>query len=373
MKFDFSLFLISLVLSLLGLLLEDITSRGIQWLAVFRYLPILLIYIRHLGRNFASFLPVLFAIYLVSQSFLQGHYSLSGMLSTIMLPVILFVYTKLRFSRRQISIIALLVLTSLLLYTVIGIVRRYSINPNQIAFKILILTFIYFFCIHTDDRRRRLVFHSFKGRKRTIGSPGLILVLVLSCLLILYTESRNSLLVYLFLVAAFVVREKVARWRIWELLLLGLLVLYIVYPFVYCLLSDTFKGSAGTEMMGQDIFSGREFIWAYIFAQLADPASFFWGNIDTEWWGRSMHNSALDIVVRYGVPAMVIVELIVYYYFKRICSIINNNYKPLLLLIITAIIYGLNESGLFLRSSFFLFLPYCILHSKNFTNIVDRR
>ena len=126
-------------------------------------------------------------------------------------------------------------------------------------------------------------------------------------------------------------------------------------------------------MMGQDVFSGREYIWASIFAQLTDSSHFLFGGIDTDWWGKSMHNSAIDIVVRYGVPGAVIIELIIFYYFKKVCLMCNNHYRPLLLLIITTMIWGLNESGLFLRLSYFLYFPYCILLSKNFTNIVDRR
>ena len=365
MIIDFSLFVVSMVFALLGLLLEDITSMGIEWMAVFRYLPLLVIYIKHFRKDFSSFIPLLFSLFLFSLSFLRGHYSMSGMLSTIMLPVVLFVYTKVRFSRRQISIIALLVLASLFLYYIISLVRRHSINPNQIAFKILILTVIYFFCVHTNDRRKRIVIHTLYDRKRTIGAPGFILLFTISFFLILFTKSRNSLLVYLMLAAAFVVRERVAKWNVWGLLMFGLLVLYFVYPFVYCLLSDSFKGTADTEMMGQDVFSGREYIWASIFAQLTDSSHFLFGGIDTDWWGKSMHNSAIDIVVRYGVPAAVIIELIIFYYFKKVCLMCNNHYRPLLLLIITTMIWGLNESGLFLRLSYFLYFPYCILLSKN--------
>ena len=364
MRIDFSLFLVSLIAALIGLLLEDITSIGLLWLSVIKYVPLLALYIKYFRKDFSSFVPILFIFFLFALSFLGGHYSMAGLLVTAMLPVVLFVYTKITFTRKQVSIIFLFTLLTLLLYSILSFSGRFSINPNQVSFRILILTVILFFCLYTNSRKR-FVCYSWRGKKRVLGPPGLFLLIGVPFLLILLTGCRNSLLVYLLLMVAFVFRNRVAKWNIWGLMLFGLLVLFVVYPFVYCLLSTGFASSVDTEMMGQDIFSGREIIWTYIFAQLTDPSAFFWGNIDTTWWNKSMHNSALDIVVRYGAPAMVVVELIVYYYFKKICKIINNKYKPLLLLVLTTMVWGLNESGMFLGFSFFLFLPYCLLHSKN--------
>ncbi len=367
MRIDFFLFFISLLFFLLGLLLEDVTSTGLQWIAVLKYIPLLVLYARYFNRSFSSFLPIFFAIFLFLWSFLGGHYSMVGLLVTGMVPVTMYVYTRIQFSRKEISYIALLLSLAFPLYLIICLGTHFSRNPNQIAFKILILAVSIFFCVYANGGKKRFVWHTVRGKKRTLLSPGLLALLGIVFVLILYTESRNSLLVYLFLIAAFVVRNRVAKWDKWGWILFGLLVLFVLYPFVYCLLSNSFKGTAETEMMGQDVFSGREYIWTYIFAQLTDPASFFFGKIDTDWWDKSMHNSALDIVVRYGVPTMVAMELMVFFYFKRICSIIrdDNKYKPLLLLIIGTMIWGLNESGLFLGFSFFLFLPYSILHSKN--------
>jgi hypothetical protein len=362
MKLDFSLYFISLLFALLGLLLEEFTSAGTQWIALLRYLPLLVLYAKYFRLDFASFLPVIFALYLFSLSFLGGHYNMIGMVVTAMLPVTLFVYTKIVFSRKQISLIFLMVLAAYFLYVIIAFAGHIPINPNQVSFKILLFTVVLFFCIYTNSKRR-IVINTIAGRKRAIGVPGLYFLLGLSFLLILLTKGRNSLLVYLLLFAAFLVRNKVAKWDKWGFILSGLLVIYVVYPFVYCLLSSGMKGQ--TEMMGQDVFSGREIIWSYIFAQVTDPMSFIFGKIDTEWWNKSMHNSALDIVVRYGVPTMVIIELIILYYFKKYCTITMNNYKPLLILIIVTMIWGVNESGLFLGFAFFLFLPCCILHSKN--------
>ena len=366
MRIDFFLFLVSLLAALTGLLMEDITSIGLQWISMIRYLALLVLYVRCFRADFSFFLPILFSVFLVSLSFLGGHYSMIGLLVTAMLPINLYVYSKISFSRREISIIQLLLLFSYFLYALIAFSGIKYINPNQVSFKILILTVILFFCIYTRTGGKRIVIHTFKGKKHVLAPPGLLTLLGLSFVLILLTESRNSLLVYILLVAAFIVRERVAKWNKWGLLLFALLILYVVYPPVYCLLSESFGGASyNTEMMGQDIFSGREYIWSYIYAQLIDPTAFFFGNIDTEWWGKSMHNSALDIVVRYGFPAMVIVELIILYYFIKYSRIINNKYKPLLCLVLVAMIWGVNESGLFLGFSFYLFLPCCILRSKN--------
>ena len=366
MRIDFFLFLVSLLAALFGLLLEDITSIGLQWISVIRYLALLALYVRCFRADFSFFLPILFSVFLVSLSFLGGHYNMVGMLVTAMLPVTLYVYSKISFSRREISVIQLLILFSYFLYALIAFSGFKYINPNQVSFKILILTVVLFFCAYTRSGGKRIVIHTYKGKKHVLTPPGLLTLLGLSFVLILITECRNSLLIYILLVAAFMVRERVAKWNKWSLLLFGLLILYVVYPFVYCLLSNSFGGASyNTEMMGQDIFSGRQYIWSYIFAQLTDSTSFYFGNIDTEWWGKSMHNSALDIVVRYGFLTMVAVELIILFYFTKYCKIVNNIFKPLLCLVLTTMIWGVNESGLFLGFSFFLFLPCCILRSKN--------
>ena len=352
--------------ALTGLLMEDITSVGLQWISMIRYLALLALYVRCFRADFSFFLPILFGVFLLSLSFLGGHYNMVGLFVTTMLPISLYVYTKITFSRRELSIIVLFLLLFYFLYVVIAFSGVFSINPNQISFKILILTVLLFFCIYTKYGGKRIVIYTFKGKKHIIAPPGLLTLLGFSFLLILLTESRNSLLVYCLLIAAFVVRDWLAKWNKWGLLLFALLIIYFVYPPVYCLLSDSFGGASyNTEMMGQDIFSGREYIWSYIYAQLTNSTAFFFGNIDTEWWGKSMHNSALDIVVRYGFPAMIFVELIILYYFKKYCRIINNKFKPLLCLILATMVWGVNESGLFLGLSFFLFFPCCLLHSKN--------
>ena len=355
MKIDSALFFISLFFTLVGLLLEDVSSIGLQWLSVFRYLPILLLYIKYFNRSFPFILPILFAVFLLLLSYRGGHYSAPGLFVTIMLPVSIFVFTRIRFSTKEISIMAIMMTLTYFLYVIIILSNHFDINPNQESFKVLILTAGIFFCKYTNSRNTRIS-----------SMPGLCAILGISLFLILYTESRNSLLVFLLLVLAFICRRKVAKMNVWGIIMLVVLILFILYPFTYCLLSNNLHNSSqNTEMLGQDVFSGRQYIWSYIFAQLVDPSAFFYGGIDMEWWGKSMHNSALDIVVRYGVPTMVAVLLMVLYYFKRVSTRIQNRNKPLLLLVVTAMIWGLNESGLFLGFSFLLFMPYSILLSKN--------
>ena len=351
---DFVLLFISLFFSLSGFLLEEIVSMGAVF-SILKYFPILILYIKYFRWDFASILPILFSLFLFSISSLGGHYSFLGMIVTMMSPVSLFVFTRIRLSRKQIDIVKVMLVTAYLFHIFITIIvpNNIYINPNRSSFTLLILTVDIFFCAYIN-----------RGGKSITGSPGLIMLLVISFFLIVLTKGRNSLLVYLMLIMAFLFRKWIDKMNIWGLIMFCLLILFILYPFFYCLLSDSATySSQNTEMMGQDIFSGREIIWSYIFAQLTDASAFWFGGIDTEWWGKSMHNSALDIVVRYGVPTMVVMELIVLYYFKRFCTIINYSLRSLLILVIVTMIWGLNESGIFLGLSFFVFLPYGILHS----------
>lgn len=352
MKTDFLLFSISLFFFLLGLLLKDVAPSVSLIIAFLKYVPLLVLYIKHLRNNFSSFIPLLFALFLIALMVIGGqNYGVSGLLVAIMVPVSLYVFTCITFTRKQIQIMQWMLLLTYLVYIAISLYFRNSLNPNQVGFTFLILSLDIFTCAYTNNKR---------------GKNNVFLLAFTLCtlLLILYTESRTSLLVFLMLPFAFIFRKKVTKTM---LILWIVLILYLLYPFVYCLLAgDTaLRASQDTTLMNQNIFSGREIIWSYVITELMDPAPFWFGGIKTEWWGKSMHNSGIDIIVRYGVPALVFLFLTVSHYFKRIRSLVNNEYKSLLLLILVTMIWGTNESGLFLGFSFFLFFPFCIIHSKN--------
>ena len=54
----------------------------------------------------------------------------------------------------------------------------------------------------------------------------------------------------------------------------------------------------------------------------------------------------------------------IYFYFNKICNLCQEHLRPLLLLVLVAMIWGLNESGLLMGYSYFLFLPFCLILSK---------
>lgn len=351
-KIDFLLFTISLFFFLMGLLLKDVAQSVSLIIAFLKYIPLFVLYVRHLRNNFSAFIPLLFALFLIALMVIGGQiFSISGLLVAIMVPVSLYVFSCITFTRKQIQIIQWMIFFAFLIYIAISLCFRSILNPNQVAFTFLILSLDIFICAYTNKKRG----------KNSVFLP----VFVLSTLLlILYTESRTSLLVFLMLPFAFIFRKKVTKTM---LILWIILILCLVYPFVYCLLAgDTaLRASQDTTLMNQNIFSGREIIWSYVITELMEPGPFWFGGINTEWWGKSMHNSAIDIIVRYGVPSLVVLFFIVSHYFRRINSLVNNEYKSLLLLVLVTMIWGTNESGLFLGFSFFLFFPFCIIHSKN--------
>ena len=352
MKTDFLLFSCSLFFFLLGLLLKDVAPSVSLIIAFLKYIPLLVLYFRHLRKNLSSLFPLLFALFLIALMVMgRQDYGISGLLVAIMVPVSLYVFTCVTFTRKQIQILQWMMMLAYLMYVVISFYFRSKLNPNQVGFTYLILFLDIFICAYTNR----------KGNKKSFSLYVLILA---TLLLILYTESRTSLLVFLLLPISFILRN---RMKHMVLIIWAILALYLIYPFVYCLLAEdtVLRSSHDTMMMNQDIFSGREIIWSFIFTELINPSSFWFGGIDTEWWGKSMHNSALDIIVRYGVPSLIMMFLMVAHYFKRICSLVNNKYRSLLIFVLVTMIWGTNESGLFLGFSFFLFFPYAIIHSKN--------
>lgn len=355
MKVDSVLIFISLLFSFAWLVLKDVASSGLLWIAVLRYVPLLLLYAKYIRWSFHAVVPILFPVFLIILSIIgDSNYSLQGLLVVAMVPTCLYVFSKITFSHREIRILILLVFLSYLSYLVVSLLYRNIINPNQIGFTFLILSLILFFCAYTN-----------MSGKDAMTSL-LIAVLVIATLgLVLFTRSRNSLLVFLLLPVAFLFRRRFERYL--GILIWIVLILYFVYPWVYTQLaySFSFRSSQDTIWMDQDIFSGREIIWSYVYSELRNPSVFLFGGIDTEWWGKSLHNSAMDIIVRYGVLSMVALALIIIFYFRSYIKETNNKYKSLLLLVLVAMIWGLNESGMFLGYSFFLFLPYCIIHSKN--------
>lgn len=361
MKVDSVLIFVSLFFSLVWLVLKDVASSGLLWIAVFRYVPVLLLYAKYFKWSFRAFLPLLFPIYLLILSLLgDSSYSIQGLLVVAMVPIYLYVFSFITFSPREISLLQILVLFAYLSYVVVGLIYRRIINPNQIAFTYMVLSLLLFFCVYTN-----------MSGKNAMTKLLIVVLAIFTAILILFTRSRNSLLVFLLLPIAFVLRNKVEKFQI--VLLWMLFVLFFLYPWVYTQLAYNFSFRSGQEtvFMDQDVFSGREIIWSYVFSELRNPSYFYFGGIDTEWWGKSLHNSALDIVVRYGVPSMLVLALIIILYFKKMCGLINNKHKSLLLLVLTLMIWGLNESGLFLGYSYFVFLPYCIIHSKNVRSNLD--
>ena len=355
MKIDSILFFISLFFSLVWLLLKDVTSSSLFWLAVLRYLPILVLYVKYFRKSLPAYVPIIFVLFLLVLAIVgDTKYSIQGLFVVAMVPITLFVFNNITLSSRQLSHAVLMLLFAYFGYIVVSVINRAYINPNLIAFTYLILSLLLFYCVYLNQKTTNVVI--------TLLIVALALITIL---LIIYTESRNSLLVFLMLPVAFAFRKGMNKYM--KLLLWIVLILFIVYPWIYCQFSENyaFRSTQNTELLKQDFFSGREIIWSYVINELRNPSYFYFGGIDTEWWGKSLHNSALDIVARYGVPSMIVLGLIIVYYFNHICSLIENKYKSLLVLVLVAMIWGINESGLFLGYSFFLFLPYCIIHSKN--------
>ena len=354
MKVDSVLIFISLLFSFAWLVLKDVVTSNLLWIAVLRYVPLLLLYAKYIQWSFRAVVPILFPVFLIIFSIIgDSNYSLQGLLVVAMVPTCLYVFSKITFSHREIRILLLLVFLSYLSYLVVSLLYWNSINPNQIGFTFLILSLILFFCTYTN-----------MSSKNAMTSLFIIVLIITTLVLILFTRSRNSILVFLLLPVAFLFRKRFEKYQV--AIVWMVMIFYFVYPWVYTQLaySSSFSSSQDIVLMDQDVFSGREIIWSYVYSQMRNPSVFFFGGIDTEWWGKSLHNSAMDIIVRYGVPSMVALSLIIVFYFKNFFKSINNKYKSLLLLMLIAMIWGLNESGMFLGYSFFLFLPYCIIHSK---------
>lgn len=352
MKSDSILFFISLVFSFVWLAIKDVTSSSMIFLSFLRYIPIIILYVKYFKWTYSAIIPVLFmlamfALYQLSEC----EYSVAGIIVTGMLPTYLYIVNRVKLSHNQISFVALLTILTLTFYVLLSY-NNNSINPNQVGFTYLILTVIILIC---------LLLNYAKSTKRNIF---ISILLVVCFFLILHTESRNIFLIFLLIILSYYFKEKFANYL--SLLLLIILIVYILYPWVYCQLANNFifRVANDTNFMGQDVFSGRNIIWNYIFNQLRYPSVFLFGGIDTEWWGKSMHNSALDIVTRYGVPTMLVLFLIIIFYFRESLALISEKYKSLLIVILVTMIWGVNESGIFLGYSYFLFLPLCLIRSK---------
>ena len=355
MKSDSILFLISLFFSFVWLVVKDVTSSSMMVLSILRYLPIIILYIKYFKSTYAAIIPVFFLLALFTlYLFSENEYSVAGMIVTGMFPTYLYVVNRVKLSRDQISFVALLAILAYVFYVLISynFINEVSINVNQVAFTYLIFTVIILICILSNYA---------KSIKRNML---ISILLVVSSFLILYTESRNSILVFFLLLFSVIFKGKLTKHL--NLILLIILIFYILYPWVYCQMAKNFffRYTNDTNFMGQDVFSGRNIIWNYIFNKLRYPSTFLSGGINTDWWGKSMHNSALDIVTRYGVPTLLALFLIILFYFRESLALISNKFKSLLIIILVTMVWGVNESGLFLGYSYFLFLPLCFIRSK---------
>lgn len=352
MKSDSIMFLISLFFSLVWLVIKDVTSSNMIGLSLMRYIPILILYVKYFKWTFTAIIPALFMLAMFALYLFSGYeYSLAGIIVTGMVPTYLYIVNRVKLSHNQISLVALLSLLALAFYVLLSY-NNNRINPNQVGFTDLILTVILLFCLllYYANSAKRNIFISF--------------LLAVCLFLILHTESRNSLIIFILVISSYYFKDKFTNYL--RLLLLVILIVYILYPWVYCQMANnyTFRTANDTNFMGQDVFSGRHIIWNYIFKQLQYPMTFLFGGIDTEWWGKSVHNSALDIVTRYGVPTTLVLFLIIIFYFRESLALISEKYKSLIIVILVTMIWGVNESGLLLGYSYFLFLPLCLIRSK---------
>ncbi len=349
-KTDFLLLFISFVFSLLWLLLKDVESSLSIVVTLLRYIPILFLYIKYFRPKFDAILPILLLLYSVFLYLFGGYsYNWQTMLVLVMIPITLFVYCQLALSKQEISLIVLSSIVSFFIYFIIS--NRFYINPNQVAFVFLVLFLIIF--------NGQFLNSKYQDRM----TLAMAIIIIISLIAIYRTESRTSLMVFLLIPIAFLFKKRFKNLKLiyWIIVVMG-----VLYPWVYCQFASDYswRYNVNTNLMDQDIFSGRQIIWNFIFSQLGDSSHFWFGGMDTSWWDKSMHNSSLDIISTFGVPTFVILVFVIYFYFNKICNLCQEHLRPLLLLVLVAMIWGLNESGLLMGYSYFLFLPFCLILSK---------
>lgn len=243
--------------------------------------------------------------------------------NAMILMLNMLVLSQMKFSDKQIrlaSYILLLPITALLLfggrhyvhYVSLNIFD-YTLNPNVIAYLILLSSFV--------------AFHLTKDKHTVIKS---FVVFLIVLYLLIGTGARTSLIAFLLFVLLNLFNKRKHLYKIrltrYKSRIAFLIVVSFCLVYIYAYVLPNYVPSGGLIILNKNVFSGRQIIWQEIFSLMKHDWLFGVGAdyafVDNQLY--SAHNLFLGYAAIFGLPVMFGMVLFIYRVLKD-CFLKNNN------------------------------------------------
>ncbi|MGR6836807.1 O-antigen ligase family protein [Syntrophomonas erecta] len=262
-------------------------------------------------------------IVLMIISTLMGSGGWGAIVNAVILMVNMLVLSQMKFSYKQIRIVSyifLLPIITLLLFSnkyyvhyVSSNIFDYTLNPNVIAYLILLGSFF--------------AFHLINNKRTAIKS---FIAFIVALYLLIGTGARTSLLAFvLFVILNLLYKRKqfrkikLAKYKS-RIALMIMVSFAIIYIYAYVLPSYVTGNSL--IILNKNLFSGRQVIWQEIFSLMKHSWLFGVGAdyafMDNRLY--SAHNLFLGYASMFGVPVMLGMVIYIYKILKD-CFLKNNN------------------------------------------------
>lgn len=267
-------------------------------------------------------LMVIIAILMIIST-ISGSGGWGAIMNAIILMTNMLVLSQMKFSYNQIrfaSYIFLLPMIALLLFSgrhyvhyVSSSIFDYTLNPNVIAYLILLSSFVAFHLIKT---------------KHTVIKSFIVFLVVLY--LLIGTGSRTSLIAFLLFVIFNLLNKRKHLYKIrltkYKSMIAFLIIASFCFVYIYAYVLPNYIPSGRLIILNKNLFSGRQIIWQEIFSLMKHNWLFGVGAdyafMDNQLY--SAHNLFLGYAALFGLPVMFGMIFFIYRILKD-CFLKNNN------------------------------------------------
>jgi len=322
-KLSFFIICLEILVQFVILLYVDNTNLTKYMLLTLLFLSMILCLIELKKINIKNLMLMVTIAILMTISTLSGSGGWGAVVNAIILMANMLVLSQMKFSYKQIrfvSYIFLLPMIALILFSgrhyvhyVSSSIFDYTLNPNVIAYLILLSSFVAFHLVQN---------------KRTVMKPFIIFFIVLY--LLIGTGSRTSLIAFLLFVLLnfFNKRKYLHKIRLtkYKSKIAFLIIASFCLIYIYAYVLPNYVPSGRLIILNKNLFSGRQIIWQEIFSLMKHSWIFGVGAdyafMDNQLY--SAHNFFLGYAAIFGLPVMFGMVLFIYKILKD-CFLKNNN------------------------------------------------
>ena len=183
-----------------------------------------------------------------------------------------------------------------------------GINPNTAAF---IITVTCFFITIWSERTQYSI-------------PTKVFLYTLTAFAVYHTRSRSSLIAFVIVVLTEIfLKKKISHSKAIAIILaISIVLIGTAFPFVYVNVYQDKTVETDVEIMGKNVFSGREDIWIHVQNYLrANKSAYLWGiGYNTDLYSRgsfNLHNAYLQLFAQYGALVLILYMIYILYLISK--------------------------------------------------------